>query len=67
VLRFVFVWVVPFALAVYVPALVLLGRAGPPGLPATLLWATPVATAAFAGLSAILWRLGLRHYVGTGS
>jgi ABC-2 type transport system permease protein len=67
VLRFVFVWVVPFALALYVPALVLLGRTGPPGLPATLVWATPVATAGFAGLAALGWRWGLRHYVGTGS
>jgi len=67
VLRFVFVWVVPFGLTVYVPALVLLGRAGPPGLPAALLWATPVATAGFAGLAAVGWRRGLRHYVGTGS
>jgi len=67
VLRFVFVWLVPFALAVYVPALVLLGRAGPPGVPSALVWATPVATAGFAGLAALGWRRGLRHYVGTGS
>jgi ABC-2 type transport system permease protein len=66
-LRFLFVWVVPFALTVYVPALVLLGRAGPPGLPAALVWATPAATVGFAGLSVILWRRGLRHYVGAGS
>lgn len=67
VLRFVFVWVVPFGLAVYVPALVILDRAGPPGLPATLVWATPAVTAGFAGLAALGWRRGLRHYVGTGS
>jgi ABC-2 type transport system permease protein len=67
VLRFLFVWVVPFALAVYVPALVLLGRTGPPGLPAALVWVTPVATAGFAGLAALGWRHGLRHYVGAGS
>jgi ABC-2 type transport system permease protein len=67
VLRFLFTWVVPFALAVYVPALVLLGRTGPPGLPAALVWVTPVVTAGFTGLAALGWRHGLRHYVGTGS
>jgi ABC-2 type transport system permease protein len=67
VLRFLFVWVVPFGLTVYVPALVLLDRAGPPGLPAALVWATPAATAGFAGLAALGWRQGLRHYVGAGS
>jgi viologen exporter family transport system permease protein len=67
VLRFLFVWVVPFALAVYVPALVLLGRTGPPGLPAALVWVTPVATVGFTALAALGWRHGLRHYVGAGS
>jgi ABC-2 type transport system permease protein len=67
VLRFLFVWVVPFALTVYVPALVLLGRTGPPGLPAALVWVTPVATVGFTGLAALGWRHGLRHYVGAGS
>jgi ABC-2 type transport system permease protein len=67
VLRFLFVWVVPFALAVYVPALVLLGRTGPPGLPAALVWLSPASAAGFAGLTALGWRVGLRHYVGAGS
>jgi ABC-2 type transport system permease protein len=66
-LRAVFTWMVPFALAVYVPGLVLLGRTGPPGLPAGLLWATPAVTAAFAGLAGLGWRAGVRHYTGTGS
>jgi ABC-2 type transport system permease protein len=66
-LRAIFSWVVPFALAVYVPALVLLDRAGPPGLPATLVWLTPAATALTAALAAAGWRAGIRHYVGTGS
>jgi ABC-2 type transport system permease protein len=66
-LRTVFTWLVPFALAVYVPALVLLGRTGPPGLPAALVWVTPLATAVFAGLAGLGWRAGIRHYTGTGS
>ena len=37
-LRFLFVWVVPFGLAIYMPALAILGRQGPPGLPGWLAW-----------------------------
>ena len=33
-LRFLFTWLVPLGLAIYVPALGVLGRPGPPGLPA---------------------------------
>jgi ABC-2 type transport system permease protein len=67
VLRFVFVWLVPFGLAVYVPALHVLDREGAPGAPASLLPVTPVATLAFAALAALAWRRGLRHYASTGS
>jgi ABC-2 type transport system permease protein len=67
VLRFVFVWLVPFGLAVYVPALHVLDRPGAPGVPASLLWVTPAATAAFAALAGLAWRRGLRHYASTGS
>ena len=66
-LRSVFVWVVPLGLAIYVPALGILGREGPPGLPAWLAWlSAPVATA-FLSLGGLAWRAGIRHYVGTGS
>lgn len=67
VLRFVFTWVLPFALAVYVPALVLLGRAGTPGLSRALLLVTPFATVALAAAAALGWRAGIRRYLGTGS
>jgi ABC-2 type transport system permease protein len=67
VLRFVFVWAVPFGLAVYVPALHVLDRQGAPGAPASLLPVTPLATVAFAGLAGLAWRRGLRHYASTGS
>jgi ABC-2 type transport system permease protein len=66
-LRFVFVWVVPFGLAVYVPALHVLDRDGAPGVPASLLAITPVATAAFGLAAGLAWRRGLRHYASTGS
>jgi ABC-2 type transport system permease protein len=66
-LRFVFLWVVPLGLAVYVPALHLLGRAGPPGVARGLLWLVPLAAGAFAGVAAVVWRRGVRHYQGAGS
>ena len=66
-LRFVFVWVVPLGLAIYVPALGILGREGPPGLPAWLAWLSAPVAAAFLSLGGLAWRAGIRHYVGTGS
>ena len=67
VLRFLFVWVIPFGLAIYVPALGVLGRQGPPGLPAWLAWLTAPVAAAFLAAGGLTWRAGIRHYVGTGS
>ena len=66
-LRFLFVWVVPFGLAIYVPALGVLGRQGPPGLPAWLAWLAAPAAVAFLAAGGLAWRSGIRHYVGTGS
>jgi ABC-2 type transport system permease protein len=66
-LRFLFLWVVPFGLAVYVPALHVLDRTGPPGIPASLLVVTPLATVAFATVAGLAWRRGVRHYASTGS
>ena len=66
-LRFMFVWVVPIGLAIYVPALGVLGRQGPPGLPGGLAWLAAPVAGAFAALGGLAWRAGIRHYVGTGS
>ena len=66
-LRFLFVWVVPFGLAIYVPALAILGRQGPPGVPGWLAWLSAPAAAAFLAVGGLAWRAGIRHYVGTGS
>jgi viologen exporter family transport system permease protein len=66
-LRFLFVWLVPIGLAIYVPALGVLGRQGPPGLPGWLAWLSAPAAAAFLAVGGLAWRGGVRHYVGTGS
>jgi ABC-2 type transport system permease protein len=66
-LRFLFVWLVPFGLAIYVPALGVLGRHGPPGLPAGLAWLAVPAAGAVLAAGGLAWRAGIRHYVGTGS
>jgi ABC-2 type transport system permease protein len=67
VIRRFFTFVVPVGFVAYLPALGLLGRPDPLGLPGWLSWCSlPVAllTMAFALL---LWRTGLRRYVGAGS
>ena len=66
-LRFLFVWVVPFGLAIYVPALAILDRQGPPGMPGWLAWLSAPAAAAFLVVGGLAWRAGIRRYVGTGS
>jgi ABC-2 type transport system permease protein len=66
-LRFLFVWLVPLGLAIYVPALGVLGRQGPPGLPASLAWLAAPVAGAFLAAGGLAWRAGIRHYVGTGS
>ena len=66
-LRFLFLGWCPLGLAIYVPALGVLGRQGPPGLPASLAWLTAPVAAAFVAVGGLAWRAGIRHYVGTGS
>ena len=66
-LRFVFTFLVPVGLCVYVPVLTVLGRDGPGVLGPALLPALPVVLGAFAGVAALAWRAGLSHYESTGS
>lgn len=66
-LRRVMCFAVPSAFVAYFPALALLGRPDPLGLPEALRWSSPlVALLAVVG-SAWVWRSGVRHYQGTGS
>jgi ABC-2 type transport system permease protein len=51
----------------YLPALALLDRADPLGLPGWLRWAAPLTAAAWAVAARYAWRFGIRHYRSTGS
>jgi ABC-2 type transport system permease protein len=56
-----------FGLVAYYPALILLDRPDPIGAPAWLGWCCPLLAVAAAGLAALAWRTGVRHYRSTGS
>lgn len=62
-----FTFVVPGAFVAYLPTLALLGRSDPAGLPGWLSWSGPLAALLAAIAASLLWRTGLRHYVGAGS
>ncbi len=61
-----FTFVVPAAFTGYLPALALLGREDPTGLPGWLPWTAPLAALLAATGAGLLWRAGIRHYVGAG-
>jgi ABC-2 type transport system permease protein len=65
--RRAFAYGLGFAFVAYYPALGVLGRSDPLGLPGWLAWCTPAVAVAAAGLAAIAWRFGIRHYRSTGS
>lgn len=66
-MRRLFTFVIPVAFVAYLPALALLGRDDPMGLPAWTSWsAVPVSLLACVA-AWLAWRAGLRRYVGAGS
>jgi ABC-2 type transport system permease protein len=64
--RTFFTFVIPAAFTAYLPALVLTGQPGPPGLPAWLGWFSPLAAVAAWCAALGWWRAGVRHYTGAG-
>lgn len=60
-------FVVPLAFVNWQPALYVLDRPDPFGLPAALRFASPAVAAVVALLAALAWRTGVRHYRSTGS
>jgi ABC-2 type transport system permease protein len=51
----------------YQPALALLGRSDPLGLPAWAGYVSPLVAVVAAALAAVMWRAGIRQYRSTGS
>jgi ABC-2 type transport system permease protein len=65
--RRLFAYGLGFAFVAYLPALALLGRPDPLGVPGWLHWCSPLTALLAAGLAALCWRTGVRHYRSTGS
>ncbi|MFD6416910.1 ABC transporter permease [Streptomyces sp. NPDC060194] len=60
-------FVVPLAFVNWIPALWVLGRDNPLGLPDALALLPPLVAVAFCAVAALAWRAGLRSYRSTGS
>lgn len=65
--RRVFGFGLGFAFVAYYPALALLGRDDPLGLPGWVGWLAPAVALPASGVAAVAWRVGIRHYRSTGS
>ena len=66
-LQSVFLYIVPLGVTSFYPALFILGKPDPLGLPGFVPFIAPLVAAAFFGLSLVIWEFGLRHYQSTGS
>ncbi len=66
-IRRFFTFVIPAAFVAYLPVVALLGRPDPLGLPQWLAWSGLPVAALAAALAGLVWRTGVRHYVGAGS
>ena len=62
-----FTYVVPLVFVSYLPALYILERPDPLGLPPFLQLCSPIVAIAFLLVARFCWALGVRHYQGTGS
>ena len=65
--RDVFAYGLGFAFVAYYPALALLGRADPLGLPGWVGWVAPAVAVPAVAVAGLVWRVGVRHYRSTGS
>lgn len=66
-IRRFFTYVVPLAFVSYLPALYILERPDPLGLPPIAQLCSPIVAALFLVAARFCWALGVRHYQGTGS
>lgn len=66
-LRFLFIWIIPVAFVTYYPALYVLNKPDPLGMPGWFVLLGPVITTVFCLIVAWGWNQGIRHYHSTGS
>jgi ABC-2 type transport system permease protein len=59
-------FVVPLAFVCYFPALYVLGKPDPLGLPRILEFASPAVALAAAGVAGLVWQVAVRHYRSAG-
>jgi len=62
-----FAFIVPIAFISYLPAVEVLGKDDPLGVPAALRYASPVVAVVSVVLATLAWRFAVRHYRSTGS
>jgi len=66
-LRRLLAYLIPMGFVAYFPALYILDKPDPLGLPGFFPFIAPLVAAVFFGLGLIIWEFGLRHYQSTGS
>lgn len=66
-IRWFFTYIVPLAFVSYLPAIYILERSDPLGLPPILQLCSPLVAALFLVAARQCWAFGVRHYQGTGS
>ncbi len=66
-LRWLFLWIIPIGFLTYYPALYILDKPDPLGLPRAARFVAPFAAGAFCAAVAWGWAVAIRHYRSTGS
>ena len=66
-MRWFFTYIIPAIFINYYPALYLLGKPDPFGMPALVRFTAPLAGLALFGVALLFWQFGLKHYQSTGS
>jgi ABC-2 type transport system permease protein len=66
-LRRLFLWLVPLGFTIFMPALYLLDKPDPLGLPGFSRFIAPIVAVVFCAAAGFIWGVGVRHYRSTGS
>lgn len=66
-LRWIFLWIIPIGFLTYYPALYILDKPDPLGLPGAARFVAPIAAGVFCAVVGWAWTVAIRHYRSTGS